>query len=202
MQQEASAMDHETPFEQVLRDAFQEGLGDFDLETDDVEPATLPARLRARILRRARAESGKLLAARILAGATRTGWSAADLAAEARGHEGHATRLLRGDGDPGKLPPVLLAHILRLAGIGPGVWRDLLLQTVASHAVFSVPLEGEAIFGRTHGLDPEQRAAALGESRRDPERAHRLAKRYVTEVLEEWTTLGGTPPGTTLPPRP
>jgi hypothetical protein len=192
-------MQHETPFDKLLRDALRQELVDLEPGTDESETEAVPPQVRARILRRARVESGRLLAVRIIEGAKKRGWAEADLAAEARAYEPHAIRLLRGDGDPRKLPPAVLALLLRLSGIGPAAWRQLLLQTVVSHAWFTRLVEGETIFGRTHGLDAEQRAEALGDRYRDPERALQVATRYVTEVIEAWTTLGEHGTGTTRP---
>jgi hypothetical protein len=177
---------YEPPSDDELRRAFQEGLG--QAESDSINPSQVPQRLRAQVLRKVRLESGVLLAKTVTAAAAALDRSLAELAAEARGYEGYASSLLRGEGDPRRLPPHVLAHLLFLAGIGPAVWTDLLVQAVASHAGWIRPIEGESLSDGTSRPESQQ-AGVSGRLERNPDWAHRVATSYVREVTEEWTRI-------------
>lgn len=175
----------------LLRQAFEAGIPEPEHEADKTSPVDVPVDLRARLLQRAAYASSELLGTRLRAAGEAAGWTMDELAAEAAEHAGDASNLLAGRGDPRRLPAHDLARLFRLIGLDPSEWSELLTQTVASHVMFPQPLQGQ-VWGRTAGLTGRERAEALVSGTppaKDPDRARRVAKDFVEEVIDEWKSL-------------
>jgi len=176
-------------FETGLRDAFAAGVPEPEYVADGADPEDVPEALLFSVLARARERSSELLAERLREAAEEFGWTADELALEATDEESEARDFLRGWKSPQSLQPRSLARLLWRSGLEPLQWQRLLAQAVASSTFFAATSE-EQVWGRATGLADEERAEALARrGERDPERAGRVAKIYVEEVIDEWTSL-------------
>jgi hypothetical protein len=176
-------------FEHLLRNAFASGVSEPAYDADHTDPEDVPESLAFSVVARARGRSTELLAERLRGAAEAIGWTASELASEARNQESEAREFLRGWKSPRSLQPRSLAMMLWRSGLEPAQWQTLLTQAVASSFLFAAPTE-EAVWGRATGLSEEDRGEALIEKgERDPERAGRVARIFVEEVIDEWTTL-------------
>jgi hypothetical protein len=140
------------------------------------------------IVARAEELTGKLFALRLLEAGEKHGWGYSELISEAVDHEEEVRHLLLGEGDPLQLPPELLARLLWRVNLLPADWNELLMQYVASNVSFEPPAEGE-VWARATGHTAREAAGAFGSGERDPERASRVARSFVAEVVEEWENL-------------
>jgi hypothetical protein len=176
-------------FEHELRNAFASGVPEPKYAADGSDPEDVPESLAFSVVARARERSTELLAERLRQAAEAIGWTADDLASEARDEEGEARDFLRGWKSPRSLQPRSLARLLWRSELEPRQWQTLLKQAAASSFFFAAPTE-EQVWGRATGLSEEERGEALAQrGERDPERAGRVARIFVEEVIEEWTTL-------------
>ncbi len=176
-------------FERELERAFSAGIHEPEYPADHAHPEVVPDWLVFEVVARARERSTELLAERLRQAAEEVRWTVDELASEARGQEGEAREFLRGWKSPRSLRPRSLAALLWRSELEPPQWQTLLAQAVASSFLFAAPTE-EQVWGRTTGLSDEERGEALADrGDRDAERAGRLAKIFVEEVIEEWTTL-------------
>jgi len=175
----------------LLEQAFTLVTPRWDDDADRATPRQVPSELRARILERVAQVCSQLLARQLRDAGERIGWSVDDLAEEASDQADLARQFLRMGGDPSGLVPRAFARLFWRAELSPDDWHELLLQTIAAYAVFQPPMHGE-IWGRTHGLVGPLRADALSGAtggERDPERAEKVARGFVEEVVEEWKIL-------------
>jgi hypothetical protein len=176
-------------FEQELRSAFAVGVPEPKYAADSADSEEVPESLAFSVVARARERSTELLAERLREAAEASGWTVDQLASEARDQEGEARDFLRGWKSPRSLRPHLLARVFWRSELKPQEWQTLLTQAVASSFFFAAPTE-EQVWGRATGLPDEDRAEALAtRGERDPDRAARVARIFVEEVIEEWTTL-------------
>jgi hypothetical protein len=176
-------------FERELRSAFALGVPEPEYAADSAGSEEVPESEAFSIVARARERSTELLAERLREAAEATGWTVDELAFEARDQEGEARDFLRGWKSPRSLRPNLLARMFWRSELEPQQWQTLLSQAVASSFFFTAPTE-EQVWGRATGLPDEERGEALaGRGERDPERAARVARIFVEEVIEEWTML-------------
>jgi hypothetical protein len=176
-------------FEHELRNAFALGVPEPEYTADMADPEDVPESLAFSVVARARERSTELLAERLRQAAEAVGWTADDLASEARDQEGEARDFLRGWKSPRSLQPRSLARLLWRSELEQRQWQTLLTQAVASSFFFAAATE-EQVWGRATGLSDEERGEALAErGERDPERAGRVARIFVEEVIDEWTTL-------------
>lgn len=179
------------PLDDLLRQAFEAGIPEPEYAADQASPVDVPADLRARLLQRASDASSEILGVRLREAGEAAGWTMDELAAEVAEHAGNASILLTGHGDPRRLPAHDLARLFRLVDLDPSEWSELLAQAVASHMLFSQPLQGQ-VWGRTTGLTGQERAEALVSGTppiRDPDRARKVAQDFVEEVIDEWKSL-------------
>ena len=177
------ALEHE------LREAFAYGILEPEYPADSADATAVPESLAFAVISNARARSTELLAERLRQAAEEVGWTPDDLASEALGHEGEARDFLRGWKSPRSLQPRSLARLLWRTELEPRNWLTLLTQAVTSSVFFAAPTE-EQVWGRATGVSGEERGEALAQrGERDPERAGRVARIFVEEVIEEWTML-------------
>jgi hypothetical protein len=177
--------------DEILRAAFGAGVPEPEYDADNAPAEEVPPSLHARIVQEAAMVSTRLLASRVCDAGENAGWKIDDLASEAVGCEEEAKQFLSGSGNPADISPQGLARILVRAQIEPLEWKDLLVQSVASHTLFQQPTQGQ-LWGRTSGLSPSRRSeqlASSGERERVPVRAERVARGFAEEVLEEWNRL-------------
>jgi hypothetical protein len=176
--------------DRLLRQAFREGVPEPESEADTAAPEPIPSDLYRRLLARADELTGQLLAIKVLEAGESIGWGPKELTVDASGYEREARELLMGKGEPLQFPPEVIARLLWRVELGPTDWEELLIQLVASQVTFDRPVEG-SVWARTTGLSDEARQAALteGKPERNPARAERVARAFVEEVVEEWTSL-------------
>jgi hypothetical protein len=159
--------------------------------SDEAHPEPVPADLRNEVIERASRATAELLALRVLSAGERAGWGPEELIEDAQGDDQELVReFLQGEADPIALSPDVFARVLWRVEFDPSEWQELLFQLVAS-SVFYNRNEGET-WGRTTGLSSRRRADALLDDEpgeHDPERAERVAKAFVAEVVDEWSSL-------------
>lgn len=177
--------------DEFLHIAYSAGVPDPADSSEPAEAMDVPADLRRRVIERAASASSDFLAEKIIEAGRASGWTPDEVAYEAIDHEREALRVLTGSGDPRDVSALGMARLFDTVGLEPNEWEPLLTQTTAAFVRF--PSSGPKVLGRTTGLTPEERARALGGEIRDPVRAQRVARNFVEEVTEAWTTLRSGP---------
>lgn len=177
--------------DEFLHIAYSAGVPDPAEYAVPAEAIDVPPDLRRRVIERAARASSDFLAGKIIEAGGTSDWSPDELAHEAIDHEREALLMLTESGDPRAVSALGMARLFVTVGLEPNEWEPLLIQTTATFVTF--PSSGPKVLGRTTGLTPEQRARALGGEIRDPARAQRVARNFVEEVIEEWTTLRSGP---------